>query len=470
MLRLLHTKLFITTEKCIKYSLQSLLWVATFTLVLLQVFYTRPLQDDYFLMGYLSDKSWLNLLSDVWNSQGGNLWPYGAHSLLLKGSVYSTNFVVIAIWTVVTLSAISYCNYHLFQWFFGKEFSLLGKFKVLTIISISYFGFEGLFTPGLISAFSYHMAAFSHLWPITLLLIAIHFANSGSKNIAIAMIMGLLIGNANIAESFTAMICLLSILTLHKHNANITTHIIKNGTKFYYALLVGIIIGFITTLASPGFWNRAQNSVGLPNSGEEFIKRFFKAFGSFFADLLTHPMLYISFLIGIFMAIPRKTGEERIILFYKLRLLVFLGFILFASLTIGSTFAYVSWHQSTGLYQVFIPLSFVLGVYYKTFFELNITGSTKQLIFYLMLISLILISVRAGTAIKTRSLEWDSAFEKNYCSIKNNPQAKLLGAEMLYPGFDLGIEDISRWEWMRNGYVNWISSPKFNTTVMCETN
>lgn len=463
-------KLFTLQKKYFIYILQSFFWIVTFALIMLQIFYTRPLQDDYFLLGYLSNNSWLDFVKDVWISQGGNLWPYGAQGLLLKGSIYYANFTIIAIWTLITLSTVSYCNYQIFRWFFNKEFNLFGKFKIATIISISYLGFEGLFTPGLIAAYSYHMAAFSHLWPITLLLIAVHLANKGSDNIAVALILGLLIGNSNIAESFAAMVCLLGIFLVRKNSNNIASQIIKNGKRFYYTLLTGVIIGFITILASPGFWNRAQNSVGLPDSGEEFAQRFLKSFGSFSADLISHPMLYISFFIGIFMAIPRKTGEEKEKVLNKLQLLLLLGLILFSSLTIGSTFAYVSWHQSTGLYQIFIPLAFLIGVYHKTFLKLNINPRKKLFISFLIVISLILISLRTGLALKTRASEWDAAFEINYCLIKNDPRAKLVGAETLYPGFNLGVEDVNRWEWMRNGYANWVSNPKFKTEINCVTN
>ena len=104
----------------------------------------------------------------------------------------------------------------------------------------------------------------------------------------------------------------------------------------------------------PGFWNRAQNSVGLPTTIEEFSQRFFKSFGSFLADLITHPMLWLVFLIGILFQIDQKYGPEKKLLVYKVKMLITLGIILFTSLVFGGTFGYVSWHQSSGLYQIFI--------------------------------------------------------------------------------------------------------------------
>ena len=52
-------------------------------------------------------------------------------------------------------------------------------------------------------------------------------------------------------------------------------------------------------------------------------------------------------------------------------------------------------------------------------------------------------------------------------SIPFDPKSKLIGAEMLYPGFNLGIEDVSSWEWMRSGYSQWVSGPKFESKIDC---
>jgi hypothetical protein len=151
----------------------------------------------------------------------------------------------------------------------------------------------------------------------------------------------------------------------------------------------------------------------------------------------------------------------------KIKLLVWLGFALFASLTFGSTFAYVSWHQSTGLYQIFIPITFLLGVYSKSVIKLELKRSQEFLLVFVIVVSLILMSARAGISFKARAADWDSAFKINYCLIRENPNSKLVGAEMLYPGFNLGIEDVSSWEWMRNGYSNWVSNPKFKSEFKC---
>jgi hypothetical protein len=446
---------------------QVTIWILAFTLLATQILNTRFLQDDYFLLGAISNTNLFEFLKSVWQFQGGNLWIYGLQGLLLSPSLNSVDTSAIAVWTLVTVTAVAVANYLILKWFMGRDLQLLGKYRWLSIFSISYLGYEGLFTPGLIASFSYHQAAFSHLWPITLLVIALSLFINKNKNVLIAFILGLFIGNSNISESFSAIIFLLAILLFRKKHSLVRSAFATSGLKFYLSLLCGNLIGFLLILVAPGFWNRAQNSVGFPNGIQDLLYRFFKSLGSFSADLATHPMVWLAFLIGLLASIPEKLGEEKIVLASKIKMLAWLGSILFISLTFGSTFAYVSWHQSTGLYQIFIPLSFLLGIYSKSFIKLVLSRKQSSLLVFFIVVSLILISARAGISFKERAINWDDAFRINYCLIKENPNSKLVGAEMLYPGFNLGIEDVSSWEWMRNGYSNWVLNVKFKSDIKC---
>jgi hypothetical protein len=441
--------------------------IAAILLLLSQVFNTKFLQDDYIVLGFLSDGSWIGWLNEVWSSQGGNLWPYGIHALLLTSSVHTVNTSLVAFWTLFVVAAVTLCNLIIFKWILGDDLKILGKLKIITIFSISYLGFEGLFTPGLISAFSYHLASFSHLWPITLLIFALYRMSIGNRNLCLAFVLGIFIGNSNIAESFAAIICFIIMFILRKKDMFVTREFYAKSKSFYYAVFSGLILGFTIIIISPGFWNRAENSVGLPSSASEFIRRFFRSFSSFAADLLTHPMFWLSFLVGILLRNSVKTLNEKAIIINQIKLLLSLGLILFGALTIGSTFAYVSWHQSSGLYQVFISLSFLLGFYSKTIFNYNSSESIKKIMLVITVISLLLLSLRANLAFEKRETDWDNAFKINVCKIKKDPKSKLIGAEMLYPGFNLGIEDVSSWEWMRSGYSQWVSSPKFKSKIDC---
>ena len=446
------------------------LWVTALVLLYLQISSTRFLQDDYMVLGYLSNHSWISWVSEVWQSQGGNLWPYAIHAFLLTSSASAINTTVIASWTLFVIAAVTLSNYCILKWVLAVDLNLIGKFKVLTIFSISYLGFEGLFTPGLIAAYSYHLASFSHLWPITILIFAFYLISKGNKNVGLAVMLGLLIGNSNIAESFAVLVTLFSIFFLRNKNIYVVTEFLRDGRRFFYSLLSGLIIGFTTILLSPGFWNRAENSVGLPSSVEEFVRRFIKSFSSFLADLLTHPMVWLAFLIGVLISAPKKIGNEKNVVINKIKLILFFGCILFASLTIGSTFAYVSWHQSTGLYQVFIPLTFILGFYSKSIFSFDFSRVNKVFLLTFIIISVTAISLRAGILLDKRASDWDNAIKVNYCLIKKDNKTKLVGADMLYPGFNLGIEDISKWQWMRNGYITWVSNPNFKTDIKCISN
>jgi hypothetical protein len=177
----------------------------TFSLVSLQVLSTRPLQDDYFLLGALTDNSLFDIIKSTWDWQGGNLWPYGAQAMLIQNSLYSNNFTVIALWTLVTLSITSCANYVIIKWALGKNFNLLGNFRVLTIVSLSYLGFEGIFSPGLIAAYSFHQTSFAHLYPVSLLFISLYLIQKKYNKLAVGFFLGLLIGNSNASESLVAM-------------------------------------------------------------------------------------------------------------------------------------------------------------------------------------------------------------------------------------------------------------------------
>ena len=407
----------------------SLSIVATL-LLLSQFFHTRFLQDDYIVLGFLSDSTWIGWLNAVWQGQGGNLWPYGFHALLLTSSVHTVNTSLVAIWTLFVVAVVTLCNFTIFKWVLGEDIKMLGKLKIMTIFSISYLGIA-------------------------------------SRNIFLAFVLGIFIGNSNIAESTAAIICFAIMFILRKKDFFFTKEFYAKSKNFYYAVFSGTIIGFTIIIISPGFWNRAENSVGLPSSVSEFVRRFLRSFSSFFADLITHPMFWLSFLIGVLISKPIKSFNDRANLINKIKLLLSLGLILFGSLTIGSTFAYVSWHQSTGLYQIFIPFSFLLGFYSESLFNLKSSKSMKKIILFMVITSLLLLSFRATLAFEKRKTDWDNAFKTNVCLVKNDLKSNLIGAEMLYPGFNLGIEDVSSWRWMRDGYARWVSNPKFISEIKC---
>jgi len=449
------------------FVLQVFLIGVVLSLVSIQVISTRPLQDDYFLLGALADDSWFNIIKSTWEWQGGNLWPYGAQAMLIYNSIYSNNFIIIALWTLVTLSITTCANYVILKWALGKNFDLLGRFKLITIASLSYLGFEGLFSPGLIAAYSFHQTSFTHLYPISLLFISLYLIHIGFNKSLIGVFLGILIGNANASESLAAITTLLLLYLISGTELLKSIYTFPKKNRFFYGLIFGGIIGLLLIFLAPGFWNRAHNSVGLPNTPIELFNRFLRAISSFSADLLTHPMIWLSFLIGIVFSSLIENNTEEKLLKDKIKGLLLIAIILFLSNTFGSTFGYVAWWQSVGFYQIFIPISFIIGINYKSILKVNLPKKINNLILILIITSITLLSVRFGISISTRSSEWDMAFAKNYCTIKNHSNSELIGADMLYPGFNLGIEDISKWQWMRDSYANWISNSKFIVNISC---
>jgi hypothetical protein len=216
---------------------------------------------------------------------------------------------------------------------------------------------------------------------------------------------------------------------------------------------IGVFGGTAGIVAAPGFWNRASDQVGLPTSLGEFLTRFAKSFASFTADGLTHPMVWVLFLLGVLLGMSRSQSKLEVI---EVRLkMLFVGTAtIWAALIVGSTFAYPAWHQSMGMYVLLLPLSFALG------FRLNIRTSQKVIGFLLVASSLVMLFtfVRIGVLGVERSLQWDRNLTINSCRIAENPSSALLGAEIQYPPFGLGVDDVNTWEWMRYKYVGWVEN------------
>jgi hypothetical protein len=270
-------------------ALKVFLFTVTFSLVSIQILSTRPLQDDYFLLGALADSSWFNIMKNTWEWQGGNLWPYGAQAIIVQNSVYSNNFTVIALWTLITLIITTCANFVILKWALGKNFRLIGRFKILTIASLSYLAFEGLFSPGLIAAYSFHQTSFAHLYPISLLFISLYLIEKEFNKLSVGILLGILIGNSNASESLAAISILLLLYLLSGTELLRSIYVFPKKNRFFYGLIFGGITGILLIFLAPGFWNRANNSVGLPNSPSELLSRFFRAIASFSADVLLIP-------------------------------------------------------------------------------------------------------------------------------------------------------------------------------------
>jgi hypothetical protein len=269
----------------------------------------------------------------------------------------------------------------------------------------------------------------------------------------IALILGLVAGNSNLGESAFALGAIFLLLISF---SKVKDFELKSGIRRdanFYALSIGVFIGTIGIAAAPGFWNRASDQVGLPESVTDFLFRFAKSFASFSADALTHPMVWVIFLLGATFSKSIASDFNAFSLFRSN--LIFIGSaLIWLALIMGSTFAYPSWHQSMGMYILLFPSGFMLGALSR---NRLLSRHAKGLLIFMSFVMLFTF-LRIGTLGVKRAETWDRNLPLNICSLKSNPEAVLYGAEIRYPPFDLGVEDINTWKWMRDKYAGWVGN------------
>jgi hypothetical protein len=130
--------------------------------------------------------------------------------------------------------------------------------------------------------------------------------------------------------------------------------------------------------------------------------------------------------------------------------------------------AYPAWHQSMGLYVFVIPTALTFGIFLSSkFSSVSISHSFKFVMAINLVIAIALYARVIDTTINRKST-WDRVFAINVCLLRQDPSAKLEGAEIIYPPFNLGVEDVNSWEWIRNDYSKWVLNPKFESKVICK--
>jgi hypothetical protein len=450
------------TKKAL-YFLQALLFGLVTVNLGSQIFGIRPIQDDYFILGAISSGSISELLSSTWKMQGGNLIPYAFSAWAAKYTAISLSYWLQAGFLLTTVILVIFLGLQFLRWLGVTDRNSRILLPLLLILC-----FEGVFTPLQIAAYSWAQTSLAHLWPILLTLIIL-FSVEKSKNIApIYLLAGIVVGNSNSAEALWAIFSVILFVVFFIRDFSPLTQrsTIINLTNF----LVGSISGLIFMLVAPGFWNRANNSVGFPASVEELIARFLKSLSAFGFDLLTHPFLFLTFFASAYLL--GASSINLINLDKKIIFLLLSSLVLFALLVLGTTAGYPAWHQSLGLFPVFSLSAFILGIkYHQRIWRFK--SKLAPLLFIIVLILSSLMSLRTSSAIAQRAKSWDIDFQRNYCllidsEITDIDQLPLSGPEIIYPFFNKGIEDIQTWEWMKIGYVKWIKSGKIQNPPDCE--
>jgi hypothetical protein len=417
----------------------------------------RPIQDDYFNLQSVQQLGLLGYLRDTWDYHGGNMIQFLIHFFVISPTTHSFFYLNFGIFFILTEILTFLAIRKIIDWLFPNRDRRLRYW--IPLLSIA--GFEGIFVPGFLGTFGFSLASLAHLWPIMAFIYAFIGLKYFRGSWVFALLLGLIAGNSNLGESaFACGSLILAFMFMKRNPAMFSTTGITSGVNFY-TLTSGVFIGTFGIIAAPGFWNRASDQVGLPGSLFEFIRRFVKSFASFTADALTHPMGWIFFLLGVLMI---QTQKMEFAENFRIRAkVVFLGLtLIWIALILGSTFAYPAWHQSMGMYILFFPACFISGIFF---------GESRNIPFFkvfLVLSSFLMLAVflRIGILGVNRSIQWDSNLSKNVCLLKANPDAQLLGAEIQYPPFGLGVDDVNTWDWMRNKYAGWVSAVDNN--IKCD--
>lgn len=414
---------------------------------LVLAYFMRPIQDDYFNLESVQQMGIAGYLVDTWNWHGGNMVQFFIHCVVILPTTQSLVYWNLGLFFLVTQVLVFFSVRTILTWLFSSS-SPITKFWI-PLLSVA--GFEGVFVPGFLGAYGFSLATLAHLWPVMAFVVGLIGLKRFHGSWAIAFLLGLVAGNSNLGESaFACGTWLLAFLAFYRLDSFEDRSGIKRNSNFYF-LGAGTFLGTIGIAAAPGFWNRASDQVGLPESPMEFVVRFTKSFASFTADALTHPIVWVLLLLGM-LVVGRNLTGKLLIDSFRLRLLAVGSFLIWAALILGSTFAYPAWHQSMGMYVLLLPLAFGLGIANR--YKLQPQFVTSAFAIAVLVTAAVLL--RAGITGVDRSLEWDRNLQENICLLKQDSDAKLLGAEILYPPFNLGVEDVNTWDWMRDKYAGWV--------------
>jgi hypothetical protein len=429
----------------------------------------RPVADDYTLLRIYSQEGFISFISYIWNNFGGNITPAFIRAVFITPSLDASNWYGFIAFSMVTSLLVIASYLILISWLTDRRVNELTLDDVL-IALVASLAFEGLFTPGLSSAYLFGAAAGVHLWPICIFVLALKFIESRSDKqskltfpgfLMISMFLGFVVGNSALAEGGAIFVVLL-VITIGlqiKKPRNFSSYI-------HLALrshLLGVGLGLLIIFIAPGFRNR-NNRLGKSDDGLlPLLESFRSSLVSFSGEVLTHPIWLLAILLVASKRFLFNIDAARA------KILSAFFTITFAMLVLGSTFGYAAWHQSSGLIFLLTPV-----VFCSPLSKIRTPNVLKKFIFrlkYFPLVALTLILIglmtRGVVVQEIRSATWDSNFSQNYCSIMRSASTPLLGAEIRYWPIGLGVEDVNRWPWMEKDYRSWISSLNQDVSRKC---
>ncbi len=425
----------------------------------------RPVADDYTLLKIYSQEGFESFISFIWNNFGGNITPAVIRALFVAPSLDASSWFGFIAFSIMTSLLVIMSYLVLITWLTNRSLRQI-TINDLLLALLASLAFEGLFTPGLSSAYLFGAAAGVHLWPVCVFILCLKLIDSFSDKqsgfaflgfLLVSLFLGFIVGNSGFAES-SAIFFTLLIITIWNH----TKKLDSSRYNFSFALkthLLGVGLGLLTIFIAPGFINR-NNRLGKIDEGfSGLLESLRSSLVSFSGELLTHPVWLLAILIVASKRFLFKIDSARA------KILSAFFAITFMMLVFGSTFGYAAWHQSSGLIFLLTPV-----VFCSPLLKIRTPNILKRSSFPLVAIILILIGLmtRGIVVQERRSAAWDSSFSQNYCSVIRSSNTPLLGAEIRYWPIGLGVEDVNRWDWMARDYVSWLHqiSPQLKTS--CE--
>jgi hypothetical protein len=430
----------------------------------------RPVADDYTLLRIYSQEGFTSSISYIWNNFGGNITPAVIRALFVAPSLDTSNWFGFIAFSITTSLLVIMSYLVLITWLTNRS---LGQITIndLLIALLASLAFEGLFTPGLSSAYMFGAAAGVHLWPVCIFILSLKLIDSLSDKqsgftllgfLLVSLFLGFIVGNSGFAESSAIFFTLLIIaIWIHTKKLDPLRFNFRIAIKTH---LFGVSLGLLTIFIAPGFINR-NNRLGKIDEGfSGLLESFRSSLVSFSGELLTHPVWLLGFLIVVSWNSSLKIDSSRT------KTLVLYFALIFVMLVLGSTFGYAAWHQSSGLIFLLAPVSFcipILSVRIQNI--LKKSGLAYKNIAMIALVFLLLGLMARGVVVQEqRSSAWDTNLTKNFCPVIQSTSSPLLGAEIKYWPIGLGIEDVNRWAWMEEDYRSWLTSINGITSQKCD--
>ena len=96
--------------------------------------------------------------------------------------------------------------------------------------------------------------------------------------------------------------------------------------------------------------------------------------------------------------------------------------------------------------------------------SIDFIGTASQVGRLLVLSHLVklLAFIRIGILGVSRSQALALDLNKNICELRINPSVTLQGTEIISLPFDLYVEDVNTWKWLRDKYIGWVHNRPHN--------